>query len=139
MSDSVTLVKALRIYDTQNSFATNVKISVGIQHNRPTSSQTTYNSKYPYHIHTGKPSYYSGSCTITYSNDDDDEEIDDCEQYVEEYIAELNDKCKPYKFVRIGEDSSDIEVLDSWGEDGDDCCDIIRAEVYTEIVEEYNE
>lgn len=60
-------------------------------------------------------------------------------QYVEEYIAELNDKCKPYKFVRIGEDSSDIEVLDSWGEDGDDCCDIIRAEVYTEIVEEYNE
>ena len=60
-------------------------------------------------------------------------------QYIEEYIAELNEQCKPYKFVRIGEDSSDIEVLDSWGEDGDDCCDIIRAEVYTEIVEEYNE
>lgn len=60
-------------------------------------------------------------------------------QYIEEYIAELNEQCKPYKFVRIGEDSSDIEVLDSWGEDEDDCCDIIRAEVYTEIVEEYNE
>ena len=90
MSNSVTLVKALRIYDAQNSFATNVKISVGIQHNRPTSSQTTYNSKYPYHIHTGKPSYYSGSCTITYSNDDEDEEeIDDCDQYVEEYIEAL--------------------------------------------------
>ena len=38
-------------------------------------------------------------------------------QYIEEYIAELNDQCKPYKFVRIGEDSSDIEVLDSWGEE----------------------
>lgn len=60
-------------------------------------------------------------------------------QYIEEYIAELNDQRKPYKFVRIGEDSSDIEVLESWGEDEDDCCDIIRAEVYTEIVEEYNE
>lgn len=60
-------------------------------------------------------------------------------QYIEEYLTELNDQCKPYKFVRIGEGSSDIEVLDSWGEDGDDCCDIIRAEVYTEIVEEYNE
>ena len=60
-------------------------------------------------------------------------------QYVEEYLAELNEQCKPYKFVRIGEDSSDIEVLDNWGEDEDDCCDIIRAEVYVEIVEEYNE
>lgn len=60
-------------------------------------------------------------------------------QYIEEYLTELNDQCKPYKFVRIGEGSSDIEVLDSWGEDEDDCCDIIRPEVYTKIVEEYNE
>ena len=60
-------------------------------------------------------------------------------QYIEDYLAELSEQCKPYKFVRIGEESNDIEVLDSWGEDGDDCCDIIRAEVYVEIVEEYNE
>ena len=60
-------------------------------------------------------------------------------QYIEDYLAELSEQCKPYKFVRIGEESSDIEVSDSWGEEGDDCCDIIRADVYVEIVEEYNE
>lgn len=59
-------------------------------------------------------------------------------QYVEDYLAELTEQCKPYKFVRIGEESGDIEVSDGWG-DGDDCCDIIRADVYVEIVEEYNE
>ena len=57
-------------------------------------------------------------------------------QYVEEYLGELSANLKPYKFVRIGEECSDIEVADSWGENGDDCCDIIRAEVYTEIVED---
>ncbi len=57
-------------------------------------------------------------------------------QYIEEYLGELSANLKPYKFVRIGEESTDVEVSDSWGEDGDDCCDIIRAEVYAEIVED---
>ena len=57
-------------------------------------------------------------------------------EYIENYLTELAEQSKPYKFVRIGEESTDIEVKDSWGEDGDNCCDIIRAEVYTEIVED---
>lgn len=58
-------------------------------------------------------------------------------QYIEEYLAELNEQYKPYKFVRIGEESNDIEVLDSYGIDGDDCCDIIRPHICSEIAEDF--
>ena len=57
-------------------------------------------------------------------------------KYIEDYLRELDEQGKPFKMVRIGEEINDIEILDSWGIDGDNCCDIIRAEVYTEIVED---
>ncbi len=64
----------IEIYDaTGKHYYTDVNINESIQHNRPTSSQTTYYSKYPYHIHTGKASYYSGSCTATFADN-----IDEC-------------------------------------------------------------
>lgn len=74
----------IEIYDaTGKHYYSEVKISESIQHNRPTSSQTTYDSKYPYHIHTGKPSYYSGSCTATFIENAEDE----C-TYEDENLAE---------------------------------------------------
>lgn len=60
-------------------------------------------------------------------------------EFIYNYLRELNEQGKPYKMVRIGGDVDDIEILDSWGIDGDNCCDIIRAEVYAEIVEDFEE
>lgn len=57
-------------------------------------------------------------------------------QFIENYLAELSEQGKPYKFVRVGEDPDDVEVSESWGEDEDDCCDIIRPQVYVEIEED---
>ena len=60
-------------------FLTDIDVSHGVQHNRPTTSQTTYYSKYPFHIHNGLPSYYSGSCTCSFAERDDLEYVDeDC-------------------------------------------------------------
>lgn len=54
-------------------------------------------------------------------------------QYIMDYLVELHEKGKPYKFVRMGEETSDIEIKESYGENGDDSCNIITPEVYTEI------
>ena len=65
-------------------YLTDIDVSHGIQHNRPTTSQTTYYSKYPFHIHNGLPSYYSGSCTCSFAERDDLEYVDeDCVDDVE--------------------------------------------------------
>lgn len=70
----------IEIYDaTGRHYYSEINVSESIQHNRPTSSQTTYDSKYPYHIHSGKPSYYSGSCTATFIENAEDECIYDNE------------------------------------------------------------
>ena len=67
----------IEIWDaTGRHYYTEVNISEDIQHNRPTTSQTTYNSKYPFHIHNGKASYYSGSCTATFIDNTDNCEYD---------------------------------------------------------------
>ena len=52
--------------------------------------------------------------------------------YVEDYLAEIEEKGKPYTFMRIGEDYEDIEIDRSWGESGcDESCDVIG--IYREI------
>ena len=67
----------IEIWDaTGRHYYTEVNVNEDIQHNRPTSSQTTYNSKYPFHIHNGKASYYSGSCTATFIDNTDNCEYD---------------------------------------------------------------
>ena len=65
-------------------FLQDVDVSHGVQHNRPTASQTTYYSKYPFHIHNGLPSYYSGSCSCSFAESNDFENLDeDCIDDVE--------------------------------------------------------
>lgn len=58
-------------------------------------------------------------------------------RYIEDYLRELHEQGKPFKMVRIGEDVGDIEILDSYGIDGDDCCDIIRPHICSEIAEDF--
>lgn len=58
--------KVVKIWDATAIYYARMNINESIQHNRPTSSQTTMNSKYPFHIHNGEPSYFSGSCTATF-------------------------------------------------------------------------
>lgn len=66
-------------------FLTDIDVSHGVQHNRPTTSQTTYYSKYPFHIHNGLPNYYSGSCTCSFAERDDLEYVDeDCIDDIED-------------------------------------------------------
>lgn len=58
----------IKIWDaTGNYFYTEVDISQSVQHNRPTSSVIGYNSQYPFHIHDGIASYFSGSCKGNFS------------------------------------------------------------------------
>ena len=58
----------IKIWDDIDYYFTEVDIAQDIQHNRPTESILTYNSKYPYHIHDGKGFYFSGSCTGNFSD-----------------------------------------------------------------------
>ena len=78
--------RMVEIYDSVATYKARLNISETIQHNRPTSSQVTMNSKYPFHIHSGKPSYYSGSCTATFVDNND------CYVTSETDIAEFNYK-----------------------------------------------
>lgn len=63
--------RMVEIWDSVHHYKARMNINETIQHNRPTSSQITMNSKYPFHIHSGKPSYYSGSCTATFVDNND--------------------------------------------------------------------
>ncbi|MGN0992946.1 MAG: hypothetical protein ACI4PE_03405 [Bacilli bacterium] len=48
-------------------------------------------------------------------------------QYIENYLIEIQENGKPYSFVRLGEELSDIEERKVFGESGDDySCDIIH-------------
>lgn len=58
-------------------------------------------------------------------------------EFIYNYLRELNEQGKPYKMVRIGEEINDIEIIDSWGINGDDCCDIIRPHICSEIAEDF--
>ena len=51
-STSSTSYRMVEIWDSTHSYKARMNISETIQHNRPTSSQTTMNSKYPFHIHS---------------------------------------------------------------------------------------
>ena len=77
--------KLVEIWDNSAHYKARMNINETLQHNRPTSSQVTLNSKYPYHIHDGKPSYYSGSCTATFVDNND------CYVTSEEDVAEFNE------------------------------------------------
>ena len=77
--------KLVEIWDSNAHYKARMNINETLQHNRPTSSQVTLNSKYPYHIHDGKPSYYSGSCTATFVDNND------CYVTSEEDVAEFNE------------------------------------------------
>lgn len=71
---------------TGKVYVARLNINESIQHNRPTSSQLTINSKYPYHIHNGVPFYYSGQCAATFV-DNTDEEEDDKDECEEESVS----------------------------------------------------
>lgn len=54
--------------------------------------------------------------------------------FIENFLNEIEEQGHPYKFIRIGEETGDIEVLYSFGEDGeDDSCDRIDSVSYIEI------
>ena len=61
----------VKIWGGGGSYVARLNIDETVQHNRPTSSQITMNSKYPFHVHNGKASYYSGSCTATFVDNND--------------------------------------------------------------------
>lgn len=68
----------IKIWDaTGNYFYTEVDISTDVQHNRPTGSQVGYNQLYPYHTHNGIASYFSGSCSGNFSDNQSGECYED--------------------------------------------------------------
>ncbi len=124
----------IEIWDaTGKHYYTDVNINENIQHNRPTSSQTTYFNRYPYHIHSGLPSYYSGSCTATFADNVNECDYDNeqAKRKAAEYTANImewlhNDLTKYLKLsddfiVPIGiletvegEFDSDSTIDDPW-------------------------
>lgn len=93
----------IKIWDSTGVwYYTNIDISHSVQHNRPTVSQLAFNSQYPFHIHNGKPSYYSGSCTASFSEDANyDETDDDCIEMSEEELDNI-DWSEDYIFAEDG-------------------------------------
>jgi hypothetical protein len=53
-------------------------------------------------------------------------------QYIDNYLAELEENGKPYKIIRVGEDQGDVEIQYSLGENDDYSCDD-AIYVYTDI------
>lgn len=54
--------------------------------------------------------------------------------FIENFLNEIEEQGHPYQFVRIGEESGDIEILRSYGETGEDySCDRINPVSYIEI------
>lgn len=41
--------------------------------------------------------------------------------FIENFLNKLNEEDKPYKFIRIGEDSEDTEIIENYA-DNDDVC-----------------
>ena len=70
----------VEIWDGVDTYKARLNIDETLQHIRPTASQITLNSKYPYHIHNGKASYFAGSCTATFTDNENKE--DECYDYV---------------------------------------------------------
>ena len=69
MTEERTKLWGIKIWDaTGHYYYTEVDISTDLKHNRPTDSQVAYGSKFPYHIHNGLPSYFSGSCSGNFSD-----------------------------------------------------------------------
>lgn len=59
----------IKIWDSTGIYYyTEVDISTGLQHNRPTESQIGYNRKHPFHTHNGKAFYFSGNCSGNFSD-----------------------------------------------------------------------
>ena len=55
--------------------------------------------------------------------------------FIYEYLEELREQGKPFKFVRVDENIN-IEILDSYGEKNEFCCDIINPRIHYEIDED---
>lgn len=62
----------IKIHGLGGAYISRLNIDEMAEHNRPTTSQITMNSKYPFHIHNGLASYYSGTCTGTFVDQDED-------------------------------------------------------------------
>ena len=56
--------------------------------------------------------------------------------FIEDFIAEIEDKGHPYKMIIIGEEPGDIETRYSLGENGDDysCEEVLYTSTCFEIV-----
>lgn len=69
LNDAQNKLWGIKIWDdTGRYYYTEVDITQNIQHNRPTESVVGYNSQYPFHIHNGIASYFSGSCSGNFSD-----------------------------------------------------------------------
>lgn len=75
----------VQLWDGINVYKARLNIDETVQHIRPTSSQITMNSKYPFHIHNGKASYFAGSCTATFTDN-----VDECYVTSEDDVTAFN-------------------------------------------------
>lgn len=86
----------IEIWDSTGRYYVSVaNINNDMQHNRPTSSNLTYNNKYPFHIHDGMPNYFSGSCTATFMENCTSATFDEIQKIIEEGKQEGVQYCCP--------------------------------------------
>lgn len=96
------------IWDASGKYYVSVSnVKNSMQHNRPTSSNVTYNSKYPFHVHDGMASYYSGSCSAKFAENTDcpidDMTEDKAGKFVLDFVEWLHNDL--VKYLRVSKDT----------------------------------